>query len=221
MVINHKEILLPHPNRIGTRLEAVKALVFHYTANDRPTATDEMNARYFGRAYQKIGNDYYERDGKTPFSYGSAQIICDEDSCTIAIPENEVAWSVGDRRLPWTDRYRGQQPISKTLFNFRPNYQSISIEICNNASWRRAYLNSARWAVDYIKRNNLSIDLEYSLDPQNENRILQDNHIVLLRHFDISGKVCPKPFVDNMIDWQMFVTMINDSIHNNIPIPEV
>jgi len=214
MEVSKMNIPLGHPNRPGVKLESLLAIVFHYTANDRPTATDTMNAKYFSRGWTGDRVNPMEADGKTPFRYGSTQIIADMDSVTEAIPPNEAAWSCGDFQLPFVNGYKSQQPIAKKLFGGRQNFRSVSVEICNNdaipnssADWDGAVNNAAWWAIQFIKSKGLKVNAEKSLNPQSVIS-LDHGEILLLRHRDLTGKVCPKPFVDNEVAWESFVRKI-------------
>ncbi len=219
--MNVREQLLPvgHPNRPGTKLEAVNALVFHYTGNDRVGANAAFTVRYFARPYTIRGNKAYEANSKAEFVYGSAQVIADMNEVVIAIPIDEAAWSVGDRRvLPWTEQWRGQQHMSRNVFDCRPNYRSVSIEICNNdvikdstEDWDKAVDNAVYWAVSYCQKRNLKIDLAGSLDPQNATPP-KSGKIIICRHYDISGKICPSLFVENTNDWVAVVQKIADIV---------
>jgi N-acetylmuramoyl-L-alanine amidase len=209
-----KEVLVPvgHPNRPGTKLTAVKALVFHYTGNEAPAADAVMNAKYFGRAWGGTEDKPTEGDQKTPFRYGSTQIICDHTQIVIAIPENEAAWAAGDRPLPFDPVYKGQQKLAKAIFDNKQNFQSISIEICNNdairnsdADWKGACKNAIAWAVDYCKRKGLKIQKD--LDTP-----LARNGIYLLRHYDLTTKKCPKPMIDDPDQWWNFCEEIMEKV---------
>jgi N-acetylmuramoyl-L-alanine amidase CwlA len=215
MTINRLLVPTLHPNRPGTYLGTVRAIIFHYTGNDAPGADDTMNARYFGRAWTGTIDDPRERDG-SPFRYGSTQIIADHDSVTVAIPDDEVAWACGDRNAgPWTPELKGQQPVAKHLFGNRQNHHSVSVEICNNDAikdsdedWKGACRNAASWAIDYLFRHDLTVDVARSLDPQASSEPLAPRHVLLLRHFDVTGKICPKPFVDDRAAWEKFVRLV-------------
>ena len=207
-------IPLGHPNRPGTKLTALKALVFHYTANDSPEMGDTLNAKWFARKYF-TGQDgkIYEKDTKTPFGYGSTQIIADQDSVTMAIPTDEVAWGCGDKHmLPWTPEWKGQQHAAKLIFNNKQNYQSISIEICNNADWDMATYNAAAWAIDFLKEKELKPNLRKSLSPQEFIGPIPEGEILLLRHYDVTGKMCPAPFVRYTISWVKFLNIILEGV---------
>lgn len=218
-----------HPNRPGIKLERVDALVFHYTENDRPTADDAMNVRWIGRAYdfgkywsgsafatgkiEKGSLGKGPKGGGIPFRIGSAHVFCDMDSCTLAIPTDEVAWSCGDRnKPPFTMQYKAQQPIARDVFGFRQNYRTVNIEICNNdaiknstADWDAAVRNAIEWAKMYIAETGRVVDWVKSLHPQDTAVPFKPGSLLLLRHFDVSGKNCPAPLVDNFGDWQDLV----------------
>ena len=195
-----------HPNRCGDKLEKLLAVVIHYTANDSPGATAEMNAKYFGRKWvaDTKGNPM-ESDGHSPFAYGSAQLIADENEVVMAIPPDEVGWAVGDSRVVMPDGTKGQQPLAKSAFANRQNRQTISIEICNNGDWDKAVENAKQWAVDFIREKGLIVDTEKSLNPQTSDVTVADGTILIVRHNDLTGKICPKPFVDDRDAWVEFV----------------
>lgn len=209
MTIVENFIAEGHPNRPGTKLTALKGLVFHYTANANPSATALMNAKYFGRAWKKGADGKpYEANGTTPWGYGSAQVIADKDGVVLAMPPNEVAWAVGDSHLKLPSGKLGQQALAKNIFGNRQNYFTTSIEVCNNADWEAAVHNAMEWAATYLKDNNLVIDVEGSKDPQNL-QALEPGKILILRHYDLTGKICPKPLVDDSAAWRTFIDDLN------------
>lgn len=231
--INEKLIAIGHPNRPGTKLEALKAVIFHYTNNDRAWSTDLANAAYFGRKFirQLDANGVqardpktnmkiiFEEDGKTPWSYGSTQVIADMDSITIAVPLDEAAWSTGDAWLSITNGFKGQQPIAGNLFNFRQNYQTIGIEMCNNdviknsdEDWNKSVANAADWTVQFLLSKKLRVNVEKSLDPQKVTE-LATGEVLLLRHYDLSGKMCPAPMVKNPDAWRALVMNIANRVN--------
>ena len=196
-----------HPNRPGKKLEALKAVIIHYTQNEDPAATDTVNARYVGRKFIRNESGIFEADGKTQFRYGSAHVFCDMDSITIAIPLDEAAWACGDKHLNG-----GQQRVASVAFGNRQNYQSVSVEICNNDAiknseedWNSAVKNARQWVIDFLKSKNLHIDIQGSLNPQKIESAPEKGQILILRHYDITGKKCPAPFIDNQNAWETFV----------------
>lgn len=184
---------LGHPNRPGVALECLRSYVFHYTANESPTATSLANANYFGRAYDKgkywsgnvIKQGIVEAGSKDSngigrkFSCGSTQVIADMNGVVLPIPITEKAYGCGDNITA----------LAKKLFNGRQNSMTINVEICNNDAisnstedWDKACDNAIEFvARDIVYRNN---GFDYN-DPY-----------AFLRHYDVSGKNCPAPFVD-------------------------
>ena len=211
LVVGLQLIPLGHPNRPGIKIPEVKAIVVHYTGNNNPGATDIANLGYMGRSYVKTGNNYFEVDRVTPFRFGSAHVFCDEDSITEGIPLDEVAYGVGDRAKPYTEEFKGQQPIAKVYFNNQQNFSTLSVEICNNASWDKACENAIKFIRKYLKDNNLiaNITLSKMLAAQDMTAPpLNGKSIPIIRHFDLSGKICPKPFVDDSNLWFNFLDKI-------------
>lgn len=216
MNVTQAHIPIPHPNRPGKKLEALKAIVIHYTQNDRPGATDTMNVQYIGRKYVKKEGKSFESDGVTPFRFGSAHIFCDMDSVTEAIPTDEVAWGCGDRNYKG-----GYQRIAEKVFKRRQNYETISVEICNNdvikdspQDWEAAVGNALQWVVTFLKTYNLKIDKVGSLFPRGVDEAPEAGTVLLLRHYDITGKICPKPFIDNPSAWKYFVEAVAEQVNH-------
>jgi len=221
-----------HPNRPGIKLEGIRGIVFHYTANDAPGATDTANVRYIGRPFDE--ELYYDKNtGKKvlgytekgskgkganglsiPFRLASAHIFADCDSVTEAIPTDEVSWACGDRQLAYDTIHKGQKPVARTVFNNRQNYFTVNVEICNNDvlpgldDWDAACKNAAEWAINFICAQGLHVDIDASLSPQ----IItpETGKILLLRHFDVTGKICPAPFVSDLDAWMNFIESIID-----------
>ena len=216
MEVNKAHIPKGHPNRPGTKLSALKAVVIHYTQNDNPGATDTMNVKYIGRKYVKKENKSFESDGVTPFRFGSAHVFCDMDSVTEAIPLDEVAWGCGDKNYKG-----GYQRIAEKVFKRRQNFETISVEICNNdviknspEDWEKAVANAMQWVIIFLREYNLKVDFTGSIYPQAVEEAPEAGKILLLRHYDITGKICPKPFVDQPKEWEKFIKEIARQVEN-------
>ena len=94
--------------RVGGKrpLSAIRAIVFHYTANTGSNATALGNARYFARG----------SDGRA----ASAHYVVDEKNIAYeCVPLDTVAWSVGD----------GQSGKYGKVYN---NYNTVSIEMVSH-----------------------------------------------------------------------------------------
>ncbi len=203
-----------HPNRPGKKLEALKAVVIHYTQNEHPEATDTMNVRYIGRKYIRNETGTFESDGKTPFRFGSAHVFCDMDSITLAIPVDEVAWGCGDKNF-----HGGYQPVAESTFKRRQNFQTVSVEICNNDAvknsdedWDGAVSNARQWVIDFLKDQKLTVDVDGSLNPQKLKATPEAGKILILRHYDLTGKNCPARFVKDTEAWESFIRDISNSV---------
>ena len=191
-----------HPNRPGTKLESVKAIVVHYTENAATSMGALANIRWWNRKYETKGGKFYEVGGEKLFRYGSAHVVCDADGVVLAVPTNEVAWAVGDKNFDG-----GFQEIAQRVFRGRQNMNSISVEICNNnppENWPKAVENAKRWIVEHLSIFGLEIDVAGSLAPQQVTSVAEGK-VLLLRHYDITGKICPKPFVENGGAWMEFI----------------
>lgn len=184
--------------------------MIHYTQNEEPGATDTMNVKYIGRKFTRVDGKSFEADGVTPFRFGSAHVFCDMDSVTEAIPLDEVAWGCGDKNYKG-----GYQRIAGKVFKFRQNYETISVEICNNnvikgsdEDWKKAVENAKQWVIAYLNSYGIAVDREGSLNPQNVEEPPAPGAVLLLRHYDITGKACPKPFLDAPDLWVQFIEEI-------------
>lgn len=221
-----------HPNRPGKKLEALKAIVIHYTQNENPAMSDTMNVKYIGRRWEN--GKYWSKSkgvavegtieagsmGKgenglgIQFHYGSAHVFCDMDSVTLAIPIDEVAWGCGDRNF-----HGGFQKIAESVFKRRQNFQTVSVEICNNdviknsdEDWNASVANAKQWTINFLKSKNLIVDVTGSLEPQKLKAAPEEGIVLILRHYDITGKNCPAPFVADAEAWESFVNEVADAV---------
>lgn len=201
-------IPIGHINRSGVIIKP-SVIVVHYTANDSPKATDTANIRYIGRAYElglykssSTGNiikGYIEKGSKnkagigTSFRYGSAQWFIDMDSATLCIPQTEEAFGCGDRALPRNNGYDGQTKLAHDVFQNKPNKHALNYELCNNADWAKTCANGAV----IIARDMVTYGIPITM---------------VFRHHDISGKNCPKPFVDSESAWLAFKKLIEKEL---------
>lgn len=158
-----------HPgNRGGTRpASAIRYLVIHYTGNDGDT--DANNARYY-------------RDNVVK---ASAHYFVDDDSITQSVEDLGIAWAVGGKK--WADCHRTG---GGTLFLTANNYNTLSIELCDNRRDGRIMATeatlerAAKLARALMEKYNIPIER-------------------VIRHFDVSGKHCPAYFMDNNA-WEAF-----------------
>lgn len=177
-----------HINRPGTKIEQVRALVIHWTANLSRTANAMNNAKYFNRNYVFNNNRWEEVGIGKPFTFASAHYIVDEESIVCAIPEDEVAHHANSKTSysPYARQY-----LANNAGVCKPNDYTIGIEMCVNQGndWDKTIEITSELASDIMMRHNLSMNQ-------------------LIRHYDVTFKTCPKPFVDNPIAWSDFKALV-------------
>lgn len=142
----------------------IKYLVYHYTANDGDT--DENNAKYFHNNVVKA----------------SAHRFVDDDSVTISVPDNYVAWHCGGGL---------QGSKGHTYYKKCTNTNSIGIEMCDT-------IKNGKYEVSSKTRSNaiaLGKELVKKYGIKKEN---------VIRHYDVTGKNCPAYFVKDEEAWKKF-----------------
>jgi len=210
-----------HPNRDGRLLTNFNGIVVHYTANANPGATALANAKYFCRGWKRttverkteqgiVKEEMLQEISSTvekivPFGHGSTQVLFDENSMCMALPFNERCHGAGDARIIVNPVNKNQTQIARNAFNNAQNFKCLQIEICNNGNWEKAAINAATF-IQWVSRElSLFIDEEGSLSPNTVMQTPELGTILLLRHYDLTGKICPKPFVDDTHQWIEFV----------------
>lgn len=137
---------------------------------------------YVGVPNQKAENTvaYFEQlKNGTNKTYASAHYVIGTDGNGIrCIPDVEVAYHCGAREY--------KAGITDRLGNY-PNYTTIGIEMCHTKEgFTEETLETTAKLVSQLL-------LEHDLTSEN-----------LYRHFDITGKCCPKFFVENENAWKAF-----------------
>lgn len=120
----------------------------------------------------------------------SAHFIVDDHQIVQCIPEDEVAWHVG------ADKYRTAGEKLREG-SYGPNYFTIGIEMCVNSdgNWSKTYQNTVELVGNLLKKHSLTINDLY-------------------RHYDITGKDCPKMMI-NENEWLKFKSAVSKIIQNN------
>lgn len=157
------------PGRSGN---AIKYLVFHYTANDGDTA--ESNANYF----------------KSVNRNASAHYFVDELSIVQVVKDVDTAWHCGD-----TQQYTNG---GATLKGIVKNVNSIGIEMCSDK------VNGEFTITEATQANAMELG-----------RMLMNKYHIpienVVRHYDVTGKLCPKPFFEDLSQWQQFKEKLRTS----------
>ena len=125
--------------------------------------------------------DYYHRVGGLQ---ASAHYFCDEHGAMQSVRECDTAWHCGARAY-WHPECR--------------NGNSIGIEMCSRKRADGSYYilpetvaNAAALAREIMQR--------YGIDTEH-----------VLRHYDVTGKRCPMPWVDDPAQWTAFKEMLKQN----------
>lgn len=122
----------------------------------------------------------------------SAHYFVDGDSITQSVPDDYVAWSVGGSKYSNCNKTGGGK-----LYGQCTNYNSISIELCDEVKNGKSDFSVAT-IENAVELTKLLIK-KYNVDISR-----------VIRHFDVTGKPCPLPFVDNA-KWKEFKNIITES----------
>ena len=118
-------------------------------------------------------------------TYASAHYVIGTDGNGIhCIPDTEVAYHCGAREY--------KPGITDRLGNY-PNYTTIGIEMCHT---KDGFTEETLETVSTLVAQLLA---EHDLTVQN-----------LYRHFDITGKLCPKFFVEDEKQWTAFKARVEN-----------
>ena len=130
--------------------------------------------------------DYYHRVGGLQ---ASAHYFVDEYGAMQSVREGDTAWHCGARAY-WHPECR--------------NANSIGIEMCSRKRADGSYYikpetvaNAAALAKDIMQRYGIDTD-----------------HV--LRHYDVTGKRCPMPWVDDPAQWTAFKDMLTPENTNTV-----
>ena len=121
----------------------------------------------------------------------SAHYFVDDDSITRSVPDDYIAWAVGGSKYKYT---KGGKFYGKCT-----NANSISIEFCDTKKngvydFTEATMKNAADLVKLLmKKYNVPVER-------------------VIRHYDVTGKVCPKPFVDDEKAWETFKERLADNM---------
>ena len=159
-------------SRVGGKrpLSAIRAIVFHYTANKGQSATALGNARYFANG----------SEGRA----ASAHYVVDEgDTAYQCVPLDVVAWAVGD----------GSGGKYGKAYN---NYNTVSIEMVSHTD------ASGRYYIPEATMKNAARLYQLLLKQL-------PNVQAVVRHYDISMKLCPLPLIDEA-KWEDFKKLLEE-----------
>lgn len=127
--------------------------------------------------------------------YAGAHIFVDKDEAVEIIPLNEVGYHANDRTL----RLSALKASTSYYPGGNANLLTIGIEMCieKNGSFH----------PDTVERTRLVIKYLQDKYPQ-----LRDTQNRVVRHYDVTGKICPKPFVEDEQKWNAFLYSIDQPV---------
>lgn len=114
----------------------------------------------------------------------SANYFVDENEIWQCVEDKDIAWHVG----------------AKTYYNGCRNSNSIGIELCSRISSDGKYYFKEQTVNNAIELTKMLMK-KYNIDI---------NHVC--RHYDVTHKICPAPFVNNPIAWEQFLDRLEDKI---------
>lgn len=152
---------------------------------DSATTTFSRNAEWL---YEFLNYNRPARQRHASYHYA-----IDQDGATYEfIPPNECAWHAGPTNLT-------RPNITETL-NGRPNWSTIGISFLHPSPDGKPTPETYQSLVE------LTVEL------CNKFKINEDN---VFRHFDCTGKDCPRYFVNNEQEWVMFKTNVKARLFIN------
>lgn len=147
------------------------------------------NIRYIVVHYTANDGDRAESNGRyfqNRIVNASAHYFVDDNEVVQSVPDLAVAWSVGGKKYPSCGTTGGGKWYGKCK-----NDNSISVELCDTNKNGR---------YDFTEKTLVNAAELVRL-------LMQKYHIPIgnvIRHFDVTGKNCPAPFVEDAKKWQAF-----------------
>ena len=171
-------------SRPGRALDPLKAVIVHFVGYPGQAA-DRVRAYFESLKTQDAADKVPDRSASAHYVVGfRGEII----QC---IPEGEVAYHCGGIYTPWAREYFGDYCKNPSS----PNRCTLGIEMCHkDASGKPSIvtLSAARELIrDIFRRHKITAP-----------------RTALFRHYDITGKDCPRWFVSHPEAWQDFIDSI-------------
>lgn len=140
IMLNIQEMLLTNHNRPKKKLQKLKGVAIHYTANYSKGANAIANRNYFNTTNRAASSHY----------------IVDDKAMIRCVPDDEVAYHVGANKYTSIGEIVREKPYS-------PNFFLIGIEMCVNSDgdFNKMYRNTVDLVVNLLKKYNLTVDNLY------------------------------------------------------------
>jgi N-acetylmuramoyl-L-alanine amidase CwlA len=128
----------------------------------------------------------------------SAHYFVDDDSVTQSVEDNRVAWHCGGKRYSDYKKTGGAKFYGKCT-----NTNSLGIEMCD----------AVKDGKHNVSKKTLDNTIDLVKKKMKEYNIPADR---VIRHFDVTGKVCPKYFVEDDKAWKEFKTKLTTNTKKDI-----
>lgn len=165
-------------SRTSKKKYEIRGIVIHWVNNAGSNA--KQNRDYFAKLSGK---------------YASSEYVVDENQIIACIPDNEVAFHVGNNEYT---------PLGNT-FNkgeYTPNYFLLGIELCHPDASGKFKENTLKLAASLVAEKVTSYGLSLNQ---------------IYRHGDIASDLgvprnCPKYFMENEEEWKNFKKMVLNAL---------
>lgn len=137
----------------------------------------------------KGNGNYFKNKLEDP---SSAHYFVDDNCVVRSVPDNYIAYSVGGKKYSDCDETGGG-----SMYGIILNKNSISVELCDTVR------NNKNDFTEQTIKNAVEL-VKYLMDKYN----IDINHIY--RHFDVNGKMCPLPMINNVSLWNDFLNKLGD-----------
>lgn len=163
----------------------------HSTNYNSTSKRSKANIRFAVVHYTGNDGDTDEANANyftSPNRKASAHYFIDDDSITESVPVEYTAYSVGGSKQDTGSKYskNGAKYYGKCI-----NANSVSFELCDTQKDKKNNLSkkTRENAIDFIAKKMIELNIPSSN---------------LIRHFDVTGKLCPIYFITDEDDWKKF-----------------
>lgn len=184
------EFSRPSKSVLKSRLKA--GVVWHYTAGDREPKAANIDNYFEGLKNQNPNDNIDDR-------YAGAHIQIDRIERVLSIPWDEGAYHCGAKTY---------KPGIQERFGVYPNTSTWGVEMCcatNEPLPEETFENAVDLGAWFIVETRAGGELaEYVTHPFTTNDFA--------RHYDVTGKNCPKPWVEHPAEWTRFIAAVNQKV---------
>lgn len=137
---------------------------------------------------------YFQEPGRN----ASAHYFVDSNNVYQSVSDLYVAWSVGGKKYADCLKTGGG-----SLYNICTNSNSISIELCDDL--KDGKIKATEGTIANAIELCVNLMLKYNIPPER-----------VIRHFDVTGKICPAYFVEDPAAWLAFKKRLSDAYKSSV-----